>query len=640
MKNNIWNMVTIASLLLAMLATPAAAEITANLYVATPAEGGTSADYVRDETGIKLIGDGLALTGPDDLIQVIWDKSGDGITPPDPSDPSRCIDYTDDVFHDTFVAGETFEVDGTFFDVAWWPTSSTGGPYGNGTEVIYLRAWNAPTVDEATHYGDSIRLLAGQGTIDYDMLPSGTWWTTEPKPTPAPPCSFTKTLLPGWNLISLPLTPVDNSTGVVLNSLSGDYDTAMRYDAATHTFAEATIMDPGIGYFVHVSNDSGCTWTYGGEEYESINVSLSTGLNMIGWLNRSMDVSDALFSITGSYNYVARFNAATQSYETYAPSAPSFFNDFATMDPGEGYFIAAKAPATLTAPGYAILVDLTHAERVSIDGITSPNLDTSNNRIFDWDDWAAYMRGNDYRVDVFTTGPIASGTLDDYNVLIIAEPDVTTSGPAYFTTDECSAIGTFVGDGGGLLLMGTQFIGGNSMSEFMADYSTYYYYPEIHNALLSNMSVGMSFCEGMVGTDPYDVIVDETDGSGGPKGNIWLHAGVKTHPIWNDVTDGKFKYYHGCSINVTDGAIAGVATGDADTYTCVKNDLYTPKVKLEGSYPVAIAAADYGAGRIVAYGDAGCWQGTTPFGDVFTHTDNHHLRQIASNIMEYLCETS
>ena len=635
MKNNIKNIVIVtmaASLLLAMLATPAAATVTANPYVDMD---WTSGDDLMDETGALLKGDGQYEILPDDLLQMIWDKSGDGITPPDPNDPSRCTNYTDDVIHDTVGVGEQYVCDGKFYDVI--------NPYTDVGAIIYMRAWNAPTIEDATYYGDSpVSYVMLDGTHDYDMCPPGhTWSTDTPKPTPAPPCTFTKTLLAGWNLISLPLTPVDNSTGAVLNSLSGDYNAVMRYNAATHTFAEATIMDPGIGYFVHVSNVSGCTWTYGGEEYESINVSLSTGLNMIGWLNRSMDVSDALFSIAGSYNYVARFNAATQSYDTYTPSAPSFFNDFTTMDPGEGYFIAAKAPAILTAPGYMILVDMTHAERVSIDGMTSPNLDTStNNRIFDWDDWAAYMRGNGYKVDVLTTGLMTSGTLDDYDVLIIAEPDATTSGPAYLTTDECSAIGTFVGDGGGLLLMGTQFIGGSTLGEFVDDYDTVYYYPEIHNALLSNMSVGMSFCEGMIGTDPYDVMVDVTNGSGGPLGNIWIHAGVKTHPIWDDVTDGEFKYYHGCSINVTDGAIVGVATGDADTYTSVKNDVYAPEVKPEGSYPVAIASVEYGAGKVVAYGDAGCWQASTPFGNVFANPDNHHLRQIASNIMEYLCETS
>ena len=285
-----------------------------------------------------------------------------------------------------------------------------------------------------------------------------------------------------------------------------------------------------------------------------------------------------------------------------------------------------------------ILVDLTHAERVSIDGTTSPNLDTTdNNRTFNWTDWATYMRDEGCTVDVLTAGPITSGTLKDCDVLIIAEPDVTASGPAYFTADECGTIKTFVEDGGGLLLMGTQYVGGSTYQEFVDDYDTVYYYPQIHNALLDNLSVGMSFAEGMISTDPYDVMVDETDGIGGPKGNIWIHTGDKTHPIWNNVTNGTFAYWHGCSINVTDEGIVRVATGDDDTYTSAKNMGYLPKVKSEGSYPVSIAAAGYGAGKIVAYGDAGCWQGATPFGSSTFNNPDYHAQEIASNLIAYLC---
>lgn len=285
-----------------------------------------------------------------------------------------------------------------------------------------------------------------------------------------------------------------------------------------------------------------------------------------------------------------------------------------------------------------VLVDLTHAERISIDGITSPNLDTSNNnRILNWTDWADYIRGEGYAVDVLTEGPISTEKLAGYDVLIIAEPDVTTSGPAYFTTEENEAIKSFVENGGGLLLMGTQLVGGSSPSEFFGDYDTVYHYPEILNALLENLSVGMRFAEGMINGDPYDVMVDDDilDRVGGPKGNIWIDTGDKTHPIWNNVT--RFAYWHGCSINVTDSSIDIVATGDDDTYTTVKNADYSPVVKPPGSYPVAIAATEYGSGKIVAYGDAGCWQGQTLFGPVFTDPD-YHEQEIALNIMEYLAK--
>ena len=73
----------------------------------------------------------------------------------------------------------------------------------------------------------------------------------------------------------------------------------------------------------------------------------------------------------------------------------------------------------------------------------------------------------------------------------------------------------------------------------------------------------MRFAEEMIEGDLYDVMVEDDSEVqvGGSKGNIWIHTDDKTHPIWNNVTDGKFAYWHGCSINVTASSIDIVATG-------------------------------------------------------------------------------
>ena len=162
--------------------------------------------------------------------------------------------------------------------------------------------------------------------------------------------TFSKDLVEGWNLVSLPLEPWDNSTSVVLSSMSGKYDAVYSYNAATKQFEDVMTgtMDPGIGYFVHVT--SAGTWTYTGTPYTDMSVPLEPGLNMIGWLNCSKPIGDALSSIAGNYWYVARWNATSQKFETYNPVAPSEFNDFNTMERGEGYFISMKGAGTLTAP--------------------------------------------------------------------------------------------------------------------------------------------------------------------------------------------------------------------------------------------------------------------------------------------------
>ena len=163
--------------------------------------------------------------------------------------------------------------------------------------------------------------------------------------------TFTKSLVSGWNLISLPLTPTDNSTSEVLGNDTIAYDAVYRYDATSKQFVDVATgtMDPGIGYFVHVTTVG--TWEYEGTTYTSITASLSQGLNCVGWVNETGSaLSGALSSIDGDYRYVARWDASSQSYEVYMPGAPAVFNDFTTMERGEGYFIAATSSCMLTYP--------------------------------------------------------------------------------------------------------------------------------------------------------------------------------------------------------------------------------------------------------------------------------------------------
>ena len=154
---------------------------------------------------------------------------------------------------------------------------------------------------------------------------------------------FSKTLYAGWNLISLPLTPSDNSVSAVLSGAS--CDAVYGYNATSKQFESAGVLDPGTGYFVHITSE--CTWTYSGIAYTSTDVSLKQGLNMVGWLNCSKDI-DTLSSLSGDYYYVACWNTSAQEFDVYNPAAPPAFNDFTAMDRGTGYFISAKQECALS----------------------------------------------------------------------------------------------------------------------------------------------------------------------------------------------------------------------------------------------------------------------------------------------------
>ena len=192
------------------------------------------------------------------------------------------------------------------------------------------------------HFGNESEL--GQDRTEIST-PTGNIWpiTTEDGTfTCGSVQTFTKSLPAGWNLISLPLTPVDNTTDTVLSGVT--HNAVKRYDATSKVFVDVTTMDPGTGYFVHVTSAS--AWEYVGDSVSSTTSDLKSGLNMIGVPNCGMSVGDAMG--TTDYRYAARWNATSQSYEVYNPNAPEAFHGFNTMEAGEGYFASAMSDGALT----------------------------------------------------------------------------------------------------------------------------------------------------------------------------------------------------------------------------------------------------------------------------------------------------
>ena len=202
-----------------------------------------------------------------------------------------------------------------------------------------------PGTSQLYHHPDHVEIY------DCDVNPIDAVWVHGNFTCTAPQETFSKELVKGWNLISLPLYNATNMTvaNIIDKSLSGKYDALYRYDAVNKSWvamSSSGVMENGVGYFIHMTEDG--TWTYTGSAYTDMDISLQPGLNMIGWLNCSKDISDALSSIEGDYWYVARWNATAQKFEVYNPVAPPEFNDFTTMERGEGYFISMKRAETLT----------------------------------------------------------------------------------------------------------------------------------------------------------------------------------------------------------------------------------------------------------------------------------------------------
>ena len=331
-----------ALLMVSILAAPAAA-YALDFYTCGPEVCIESCmDYpdcgCRDENGDILPGNGVL--GESYIGIAIMDVDKDGLDGFDPDNPPY---YTAD--DDIWICYHSPECYILIGQDQMGPGGFLGpiGPEVFDDDRIYHRLFNANTIEDATYYGDSVEwIVSGGGTF---QLPN--FDTTIPIDWGGE--TFEKELEPGWNLVSMPLTPDDNSTSEVLASIATKYDAVMKYTPGTGFEAvTTTVMDPGIGYFIYMNTNG--TWTYGGESYDSMTAPLSSGLNMAGWVNDDVALPGALASIAGNYNYVARWNATSQSYEVYEPDAPASFNDFGTIAKGEGYFIATKTGCTLTYP--------------------------------------------------------------------------------------------------------------------------------------------------------------------------------------------------------------------------------------------------------------------------------------------------
>lgn len=301
-------------------------------------------------------------------------------------------------------------------------------------------------------------------------------------------------------------------------------------------------------------------------------------------------------------------------------------------------FVCVSALAPLAAaldnpanPTAKILVDMTHGERIEIDG-TESNISCSApyDLVVDVTAWANDMRGQGYAVDNMTTGEITASALSGYNMLAVICPDNNTvNGPAYFTQNEANAIKAYVQKGGGLLLIGDNLLGsGSQASDYDNEYDANYTYDVILNDLGDKTGFNVTFRDDTVCTD------NASEKIGGPKGNLWISNGSKSHRLWKDPnTFTKFTAFHACSLDI-DPNYDKIAWGVDTTYSTVKSSDYSPNVTEEGSFPVVMATEDFVNGTVVWLGDASM-QGHVLYGDLYDKA-SYNLSKLHQNIAKYV----
>ncbi len=165
------------------------------------------------------------------------------------------------------------------------------------------------------------------------------------------------TLKPGWNVVSFPYLPDDKSVSNVLSTLTfgTDYNQVSYWDPASSSwkhyvndsdFNDFTAFQYGKTYEIYNNSGSDKSLTVTGKSSAlDISHSLVAGDNFIAPAVRTAtNVTTVLSSLTFNTDYsdVKRFNATTQTWESYANS------DFTQFEPGKGYNIVGLHSASFS----------------------------------------------------------------------------------------------------------------------------------------------------------------------------------------------------------------------------------------------------------------------------------------------------
>jgi len=156
----------------------------------------------------------------------------------------------------------------------------------------------------------------------------------------------------GWNLISLPTQPINNSLDYVLMPINGKYTDVFTYkdrwvyksSYMNKWFGDLSTMDVGTGYWIKVEED--CDLPIIGYYIDDWNIKLSKGWNLIGHIGcGNANINNLSFTDANNNNYT---NAYTDIF-TYEDKwiykseyMNKWFGDLNSLVPGKGYWIKVE----------------------------------------------------------------------------------------------------------------------------------------------------------------------------------------------------------------------------------------------------------------------------------------------------------
>ena len=143
---------------------------------------------------------------------------------------------------------------------------------------------------------------------------------------------FNISLIKGWNLISFPLNLTNKSVNSVFESTN--FSSIFSYGSYYYneTYNNFDIVNETKGYWVESLENQ--TLTIDGTSFNSTNISLKQGWNLIGYL--SLNSSLVNETLNGNYSSVYGYNGG---WLTYFPDRESGLNSLNRFVPGYGYWV-------------------------------------------------------------------------------------------------------------------------------------------------------------------------------------------------------------------------------------------------------------------------------------------------------------
>jgi len=167
-------------------------------------------------------------------------------------------------------------------------------------------------------------------------------------------------LHPGWNLVSTRLEATDRSIDNVLRTALGSIVRVLSLDCEDGALSYYPDLPPGLnslreidarhGYWVD-ANGHILLVVSGVEVPADMPLPLCSGFNQVSYLpSTALPVAEALQSIAGSFDAVFGFDSTLGALSYYADLPPAL-NSLHQLEPGHGYWLKMKEPATLVYPG-------------------------------------------------------------------------------------------------------------------------------------------------------------------------------------------------------------------------------------------------------------------------------------------------